>query len=96
MLGCSQGQKKPPKKEDSLLLFFGVSFGDVSLKSSACTEIKVQTSLYPSEFLLKQKLLSSHGGENSGVNMGITAKKRTKLLIPSALIHFGGSLLLCL
>lgn len=63
MLGCSQGQKKPPKKEDSLLLFFGVSFGDVSLKSSACTEIKVQTSLYPSEFLLKRKLLSSHEGK---------------------------------
>lgn len=59
MLCCSQSQKKPPKKEDSLLLFFGVSFGDVSPRA----EIKVQSSLCVSEFLLKEKLLSSHGGK---------------------------------
>lgn len=62
-LGCSQSQQKPPKKEEPLLLFSGVSSGDVPLKSSECTEIKVRFSLCVSEFLLKQKLLSSHGGK---------------------------------
>lgn len=34
-------------------------------------------------------------GEDSNVNMGIIAKKGRKLLISSALIHFGGYVLLC-
>lgn len=67
----------------------------MSLKSSVCTEIKLQSSLYLSGAALVVETCCHPTGEDSSVSMGIIAKKGAKLLISSALIHFRGYLLLC-
>ena len=73
---------------------FGVSFGDWSLKSSVCTEIKLRSSLYLSGAALVS-MCCRPTVKDPSVNMGIITKKGSKLFISSALFHFGAYLLLC-